>query len=281
MRGKRALMLAAAMGLGGCTHLFFQPSRHIHSDPAELGYRYEAIKFESLDGTPLTGLFFPPEGAPKATVVHFHGNAQNMTSHYPYSAWLAREGYNVFIFDYRGYGASGGKPSLDGVVMDGKAALAHALKLPGASPERMIVFGQSLGGAVAVAAAAESGLNPAALILEGTFHSYRGVGAAVLRRGWLTWPVAWTTYLAIEGGHAPGDNIGKIDCPKIFIHSEKDPTVPYAQGRKLFDAAPEPKVLWKPPSGHVDAFGAHGGTFRPLLLEFLNSPGSDPLPPPR
>ncbi len=271
MRKVRAAVLLAAGMLGGCTHLFFQPTRHIHSDPAELGLKYEAIKFESSDGTPLTGMFFPPEGEPRATIVHFHGNAQNMTSHYPYSAWLAREGYNVFIFDYRGYGASGGKANLDGVVMDGNSALKHALKLPGASPDRMIVLGQSLGGAVAVAAAAGSGLKPAALVLEGTFHSYRGVGAAVLKERWLTWPFSWIPKLGVSGRHSPADNIGGLDCPKVFIHSEKDTTVPYSQGRKLFDAAPEPKVFWTTPSGHIDAFGAHGPEFRPRLLEFLKS----------
>lgn len=261
--------MAGAMGLGGCTHLFFQPSRHIHSDPAEKGYRYEAIKFESSDGTPLTGIFFPPEGDPKATVVHFHGNAQNMTSHYAYSAWLAKEGYNVFIFDYRGYGASGGKPTLDGVVMDGKAALRHALKLPGASPSRIVILGQSLGGAVAVAAVGESGFEPAAMILEGTFHSYRGVGSAVLRERWITWPFSWVPKIGVDGRHSPSDSIGLIDCPKVFIHSEKDPTVPYAQGRKLFGAAPEPKIFWKTPSGHIEAFGAHGDEFRRRLLDFI------------
>ena len=116
----------AALTLTGCTHLFFQPSGNIFSDPASDGFKYEAIKFASEDGTGLTGMFFPSAGIPLGTVVHFHGNAQNMTAHYPYSAWLAKEGFNVFIFDYRGYGASGGIATLDGVVMDGKAALEQA-----------------------------------------------------------------------------------------------------------------------------------------------------------
>lgn len=266
---RRAILFALIPFASGCTHLFFQPTRRIHSDPAELGYHYEAIKFKSSDGTPLTGMFFPPDGEPKATVVHFHGNAQNMTSHYPYSAWLAEEGYNVFIFDYRGYGASGGRATLDGVVMDGKAALAHALKLPGAAPEKIIVLGQSLGGAVAVAAVGESGFKPMAMVLEGTFHSYKGVGSAVLKERWLTWPLSWIPKIGVSGKHSPADNIGLIDCPKVFIHSEKDPTVPYAQGVKLFDAAAEPRVFWKTPSGHIDAFGGHGEEFRQRLLSFI------------
>jgi len=266
---RNIIILSACLPLSGCTHLFFQPSRNIFSDPSSNGLKYEAIKFSSGDGTPLTGLFFPAAGAPLATVVHFHGNAQNMTAHYPYSAWLAREGFNVFIFDYRGYGASGGKPSLDGLVMDGKAALEQALKLPGAKLGRIVILGQSLGGAIAVAAAGEAGFRPAALVLEGTFYSYKGVASAALRRHWLTWPALWLPPLAVSGKHSPADNIGGLACPKLIIHSVKDSRVPFAQGKKLFDAAPGPKEFWTVPGGHIEAFYSYRETYGPRLLEFL------------
>lgn len=266
---KRVFPFAACLLLAGCTHLFFQPSGGIFADPSAEGLKYEAIKFNSGDGTTLTGLFFPAAGEPLATVVHFHGNAQNMTAHYPYSAWLAREGYNVFVFDYRGYGASGGKPSLGGLVMDGKAALAQALKLPGVNPDRVIILGQSLGGAIAAAAAGEAGFRPAAMVLEGTFYSYKGVASAALRRHWLTWPALWLPPLAVSGDHSPADNIGRIDCPKVFIHSLNDSRVPFSQGKKLFDAAPGPKEFWTVPGGHIEAFHSYRGTYGPRLLEFL------------
>lgn len=266
----RLLLPAAALALSGCTHLFFKPTGGIHADPAARGLKYEAVKFRSGDGTELTGLFFPPGGAPKGTVVHFHGNGQNMTAHYPYSAWLAEAGYNVFIFDYRGYGASGGEPELDGVVEDGKAALAHALKLPGAEPDRIIVFGQSLGGAVAVAAVAESGFRPAALVIEGSFYSYRQVAAAVLRRNWLTWPAAWLPALLVSGRHAPGALIASVPAPKLFLHAVNDGTVPLAQGRKLYEAAAQPKEFHEVPAGHIEAFTAFRGAYGPRLLEFLD-----------
>ncbi len=265
----RCLFAVVALLLSGCTHLFFQPSKTIFSDPSAAGIKYEVIKFRSGDGTELTGMFFPPAGAPRGTIVHFHGNAQNMTAHYPYSAWLAGEGFNIFIFDYRGYGASGGRATLDGLVMDGKAALEQALKLPGADAGKVIVFGQSLGGVIAVAAVAESGFKPAAMVLEGTFYSYRQMASAVLRRHWLTWPIYWLPWMAVSGSHSPSDYIGKLDCPKLFIHSLQDGMVPFAQGRKLFDAAPEPKEFWTVPDGHIEAFGAHRQTYAPKLLQFL------------
>lgn len=267
----KLFLLSAALPLSGCTHLFFQPSRHVYSDPADAGLKAEAVKFASADGTELTGLFFPPAGKPKATVVHFHGNAQNMTAHYPYSAWLAGEGYNVFIFDYRGYGASGGEAGLDGAVEDGKAALAHALKLPGAEAGKVVVFGQSLGGAIAVAALAESGFKPAALVIEGSFHSYRGVASAVLRRRWFTWPVSWLPYLAVTGRHSPSDYIGALACPKFFLHAAGDPIVPYEQGRRLYEAAAGPKEFLEVPAGHIEAFAVFRKAYAPPLLRFLDS----------
>lgn len=273
-----SLLLPLLLGLSGCTRLFFAPTRAAHSDPLAAGLKCEAIRFSSGDGTPLTGLFFPAAGAPKATVVHFHGNGQNMTAHYHYPAWLAAEGYNVFVFDYRGYGASGGAPGLDGAVADGRAALRHALKLPGAQPGRLVVFGQSLGGAVAIAALAEEGLAPAALVVEGSFHSYRGMAAARLRSAALTWPFSWLPWLVVSGRHSPSGHIGRIAGPKVFIHSPSDDTVPFSQGRRLFEAAAEPKRFWEVPAGHIEAFTAFGSVFRPRLLSFLDEALGRPAP---
>jgi fermentation-respiration switch protein FrsA (DUF1100 family) len=271
MKARLLLPFSCALALSGCTHLFFQPTRHVYSDPAAAGYKSEAIKFASADGTQLTGLFFPPAGEPRATVVHFHGNAQNMTAHYPFSAWLAGEGYNVFIFDYRGYGASGGKAGLDGAVADGRAAIEQALKLPGARPDRIILFGQSLGGAIAVAAAGEAGFKPAALVIEGSFHSYRGVASAVLRRHWLTWPVSWLPRFVVSGRHSPSDYISGLDCPKLFLHAKGDVTVPPEQGRLLYEAAGQPKEFREVPYGHIEAFTRFRKDYAPLLLDFLGS----------
>jgi len=274
----RYLLFALLMPLSGCTHLFFHPSSRIYADPADSGIRYEVIKFPSADGTELTGMFFASTAPALGTIVHLHGNAQNMTSHFQYSSWLVHEGFNVFIFDYRGYGASKGKPGLYGAVQDAVAALKQVRKIPGVDGDRIAVFGQSLGGAIGIAAIAESGLpQPRALVLEGTFYSYKSVASAVMRKRWWSWPFSWLPWLAVTRSHAPYKEIAGITSPKLFIHSETDPVVPFSQGKRLYEASPGPKEFWTTPYGHIDAFGDQRETYGPRLVAFLKTAFS-PLP---
>ena len=258
--------------LTGCTHLFFAPTRYAYSNPADEGYIDEAFTFESKDGTKLTGMFFPSRtGITKGTIVHFHGNGQNMTSHYRSIAWIAAYGYNVVTFDYRGYGASGGRTgSIPEAVLDSIAALQTTLDLPGVNIDKIIVYGQSLGTAMALAAVAESGFEPAAIILEGSFYSYKGEARSVIAKHWVTWPFLWLPSVAISNKFSPKDEIKNIKAPKLFLHSVKDTLVPYSQGKKLFNAAAEPKLFWDVPAGHVEAFTFYGNYFSPRLLDYLD-----------
>lgn len=258
---------------GGCTFLFFYPDSKVHRSPEGLGVGYEFVRFPSGDGTPLTGLFFPSARLPAhATVVHFHGNAENMTSHFMFSYWLAREGFNVFVFDYRGYGSSSGRPSQEGLVEDGVAALRYVRRRPEVDPSRILVFGQSLGGAVAVASLAELGSSGIrAIALESVFSSYRSVARAKLGRPlflrFLWRPLA---FVLISDRYRPLDYLQSLPhCPLLVIHGDRDPVVPYEEGLALFQAAREPKTLWTlKGGGHTQAFSAYGKVYRPRLVEF-------------
>ena len=102
-----------------------------------------------------------------------------------------------------------------------------------------------------------------------TFYSYKGVGSAILRKRWWTWPISWLPWVAVSGRHSPSDYIAGIACPKLFIHSETDRTVPFSQGRKLYNAAVPPKEFLAVPYGHIDAFYSQREANGPKLLEFL------------
>ena len=266
------LALAGALGLAGCTNIFLQPDRALHFRPEQVGVKWEEAHFKSRDGVELTGLWFPAVKLPaKGVVVQFHGNGENMTSHFLSVYWLALEGYDVLAFDYRGYGASGGKKSIDGSVADGMAALACArAKAPGLP---IVVIGQSLGGALALASLdRDGGKDVGALVLDSTFASFRRVARDKLGQLWLTWPLQWPLSFLISDRIAPERFIARRkNIPLLMLHASDDPVVPYREGRRLFDLAPGPKEFWDVPgAGHAAAFGPQGAEFRPRLLRFLD-----------
>ncbi|MBI3300170.1 MAG: alpha/beta hydrolase [Elusimicrobia bacterium] len=258
--------------LSGCTNVFLQPSRRLFVRPESVGARWEEARFNSADGTALTGLWFPAAAA-RGTAVQFHGNAENMTSHFLSVWWLSLEGWNVLAFDYRGYGASGGKKSLGGAVADGAAALAYARARSPGLP--LAVIGQSFGGAVALASLErDGGEGLSALILESTFSSFVGIARDKLKLWWLTryirGPLA---YGLISDRYRPSRLAARRKpVPLVVLHSPGDPVVPYEQGRFLYNAAAGPKEWWEV-SGktHAGAFSVHGAEFRPRLLRFLEA----------
>jgi fermentation-respiration switch protein FrsA (DUF1100 family) len=269
---------SAALLLAGCSGVFLQPDRRLYVRPEAVGAKWEEARFPSIDKTALTGLWFPSRrGASRGVVIQFHGNGENMTSHFLSAQWLALEGWDVLAFDYRGYGASGGRKSLAGSVEDGVAALRWArAKAPG---RPLVVLGQSLGGALAVAALdQDGGEGVAALVLDSTFDSYRRIARDKLRLSWITSWLRWPLSFLVADSLAPDRLIARRKrVPLLVLHAPGDPVVPYERGRRLYELAPGPKELWDVPGqGHTEALGAQGADFRPRLLAWLNA-----LPPAR
>src|SRR5512145_1917489 len=154
MRNSSLLLLVVAVTFScqGCVGgMFYYPDQEVYDTPDRHGLKYEDVTFPSRDGTSLSGWFIPAVGPPKGTVVHFHGNAQNMTSHFGFVSWLPSRGFNLFVFDYRGYGKSAGRPERQGIYEDSLAALDYIATRPGIDHDRLVVLGQSLGGANAIA----------------------------------------------------------------------------------------------------------------------------------
>lgn len=265
----RGFVLLAALllliGLQGCNGLFYHPDAHpyrsIDSVPGA-----EDVTFASQDGTKLHAWFVPASGARKGTVIYFHGNAQNLSSHYSFVAWLPAEGFDVFAFDYRGYGASEGSASRQGLHEDSLAALDYVSKRPDVDAKRLLVFAQSLGGACATAALGESGFQVRGVALDSTFAHYIGMGNEVLGGTFWTFPLAW---LLLSNSHSPADAIAKLaPTPILCFHSPLDPVVPIAQGRQLYEAAGEPKQFVEVPSrGHPIATSSR--VERERLVQFF------------
>lgn len=257
----------------GCNRLFYYPSSRQYRTPSDLDVPVEEVRFHSADGTELHGwLLRPGEGREATgTVVHFHGNAQNLSAHVGFVDWLAERGYNVFVFDYRGYGKSAGSPNRPGVIADSKAALAYIRGREDIDSDRLLVLGQSLGGACALAALGEGSTEGVrAIAIDSSFLSYRKVANSVLGGTILTSPLVW---LLVGSEHDPEDSIGELEgIPLLFIHGDADGLVRISNGRELFEAAPEPKSFIEVPGAkHMHAL--EGATKDELVKFFTEALG--------
>jgi len=282
MRRLLSIIALTSVLLAGCNSVFFFPERTQVFSPDQLGLKYEVVNFTAGDGTPLYGWFLPATGRVRGTILFLHGNAENISTHILSVRWLPPAGFNVFLPDYRGYGASGGKPSGAGVQDDVNAAMRTLLARPDVDPDRIVVFGQSLGGAIAVYNVAHSPYRSRirGLAVESAFASYRGIAREKLAEFWLTWPLQYPLSWLISDKYSPSSAVADVSpIPLLIIHGDRDPIVPVANGERLFALAREPKQLWiVPDGGHIAAFRKqdYRDRFLAWLEQVLTGPSTIP-----
>ena len=209
----------------------------------------------------LSGWFIPATIEAKGTVVHMHGNAQNMSAHWAYAEWLPTRGYNLFVFDYRGYGQSQGQPDPQGIFEDSIAALDYVRSRK--DTQKLFVFGQSLGGMLAIAAAGASPSGISAIVAEAPVHSYSAWAEDVMPE----------KELALDDTYCASSYIEKLaPIPLLLLHSPADRVVPYSHSEQLLAAAGEPKQLVTITGGaHNDAMTErHGTNYQDMLVEHFS-----------
>ncbi|MBK8017038.1 MAG: alpha/beta hydrolase [Betaproteobacteria bacterium] len=268
---RRALLAwFLAMALAGCTGLFFQPMKRLVRTPADLGLAYEDVNLVSTDKVALHAWFLPARN-PRGTVLFLHGNAENISTHIGSVFWLPEHGYQVLLLDYRGYGRSAGTPTMDGVQRDIDAAMRHLLSRPDVDPGRLVLFGQSLGGALAVyyAAHGPERRKLRAIVVDSAPSGFRDIAREKLDILWWTRWLKWPAGFTIDDSFSPLGAVGEIDAiPKLFLAGGKDVIVPPHHGKRLFDAARAPKTLWNfPDAGHIAALSQPEARIR--FLEWL------------
>lgn len=248
--------------------IVYRPSHRMIGTPKERGLDYEDIQFAAADGTPLHGWFIPGRGP--WVWLWFHGSAGNISTRLE-GIKLAhhRLGASIFIFDYRGYGRSGGRVSEEGVYMDAEAAYLQLLHR-GVSPKRLLLYGKSLGGAVAIHLAAQR--EARALLVEATFTRMCDMAK---KSGWVAW-LPWNRLLPCY------DSISKIKnirIPTLVIHGERDSLVPPSYGQQLYIAANAPKEFYLVPRAHhSDSCFVGGAAYHRRLADFLDRLGKAPQP---
>jgi uncharacterized protein len=258
----------------GCSHVFYQPSSRLFVDPARFNLLYQDIFFKSADGTRLHGWLFPGQGKIKGTVIHFHGNAQNISTHFLNLIWMAKEGYNYFIFDYRGYGQSEGDPSQEGVHQDALAALKEAHQIWKNQGEgQLIVYGQSLGGLIALRALSDDiRVEDVSLIVaDSSFGSYQDIAFSKLNSRWFLWPFGPLAYVLVSDRYAADKVLSRIKRPLLVIVGQQDKVVPPQFGQQIYQqAVSQQKWYWEiPEGGHIDIFHRANLAYRQKFMSFL------------
>ncbi len=276
------VLLCAALG-GGIVwfedKLIYFPERHplgiwevekIRGGEGQLVPKIEDAWFAAEDGVRLHGWFCAPHRMERGSAVpltaepillFFHGNAGNITYRYDMIRVLMAVPVNVFIIDYRGYGRSEGRPSEEGLYKDARAAWDHLVRGRQIPPERIVLLGKSLGGAVAIDLAAQ--VRPAGLIVQSSFTSVPEMASSLI-------PFFPTFILRTRMDSLR--KIPEIACPKLFIHSPTDEIVPYRLGRRLFDAASGPKRFYEVPGApHNETYLVGGEPYLHGIRAFIQS----------
>lgn len=260
-----ATLVEQLLGKKGGDRLFYFPTKTAPDLPSKYGLAFEHVTFKSEDGTKLTGWFLKPKAGvnPKGTVVFHHGNTGAMGYHIPFVSWMVEDGYQVLLYDYRGYGKSEGALSRKGMVEDARAALTYVRTRKDVNAQKLISFGHSLGGAKSLAALGEK--------------MVPGVRGVVSFAGFASYQDMANRFAGKAGVDLVTDDysavglIAKISpVPVLLVHGSRDRTVPFAQGEKLFKAAKEPKTFYEVKGGgHTRALSMNNGKYRKKVLAWM------------
>lgn len=239
--------------------------------PEQIGLAYQDVYLPGSEGQKLHAWWLPAQGKAAGTVLFLHGNAENISTHIASVYWLPAQHYNVLLLDYSGYGRSQGAPSVAGAQRDINSAMEILLQRTDIDHQRIVVFGQSLGGALSIYYVAHSPYRQhiKALIVESSFTSYVDIVREKLDAHWLTWPIQWPLSLTIDDTYSPLPEVAKVSpIPLLIIHGDKDPVVPLHHGHELFAAAAQPKDFWLVAGGaHIEAF--RHKVYQERLVQYL------------
>ncbi|MCX7679316.1 MAG: alpha/beta hydrolase [Spirochaetes bacterium] len=254
-------VLLIIFGFFSCQgEIIYHPDRKLIASPLDIRLEYDEVLFRAADGTTLHGWFIPhPES--RATVIHCHGNAGNISHRLQIIHTLHNLQLDVFIFDYRGYGKSEGTPSEKGTYLDAEGAWDYLVNTMGISPQRIIVHGHSLGGAIATYLAHKRPTKM--LIVESAFTSTRALARDYCVGFVLLSPILTYKYPTKEF-------LSRINIPVLIVHSRDDEIIPFAHGKELYTTARQPKEFLEIYGDHNTGFLQSFEIYRKGIYEFIS-----------
>jgi hypothetical protein len=241
--------------------LIFFPQSTLDFKPEEFGLQYKEAFFDTEDGERLHAWFFPSE-TDSPVILHCHGNAGNISHRLDLVQPFLRNGLSLFLYDYRGFGRSSGRPYEPGLYRDGLAAWNYLVEKEKVAPERIVLHGHSIGAAVAVEVALKK--NVRGLVIESGFTSTKDM-AKTMALFALFSPLLPVHYNNIE-------KISRLGLPKLIVHGDRDEIVPFSMGQKLFEAAMPPKFFCAvKDAGHNDVLIVGGEKYFEVFAEFVRN----------
>jgi len=267
----RLLLIPVILLLSSCSNLLFFPVKLHPITPDSVGLFYEDIYIDATNDIRLHGWKLTAEMKTAGTILFFHGNGDNVSTQLPNTFWLPGNGYDVYIFDYREYGQSGGEVGLDETISDMELMIAYVMKQLD-DDEKLIVIGHSLGGSMSIYSIAHSAYhdNIKALVTIEAFSDYHDVTRDVLSKSWLFWLFQWPLSFTVDNTYRPLDAIGLISpIPVLIMHSKTDEMIEPYHAERLYETAKEPKSLQYIDSNHSDIFSKTEN--RKILLDYLSS----------
>ena len=230
-------------------HYYFEPDAHRPTflindqDTVETDYTIESVMFESANGNKLNGcLLKPKNGNPTATILHFHGNGGLLVNYFNKITPLIKYGFQVFIFDYSGFGFSEGEATRENVLIDGNSALTYLKSRDDVKNTKLVIYGQSLGGHLSAVVAEQRQDEIDGLVVEGAFSSHKDVAAekaSIFGR------------LLVSEKYSAKESIKNYKKPVLIIHSSEDDVIPFKMGKTIFNNANAPKEFYEIKNCHI------------------------------
>jgi alpha-beta hydrolase superfamily lysophospholipase len=239
--------------------------------PGAIGVMYEDRYIKTTDGLELHGWKLFSEGDTEGALLFFHGNAENISTHFANVYWLVAHGYDVYLFDYRGYGHSQGEAELDPIIDDMQIVMGQVID-DLAVNQKLIIMGQSLGASLSIYSVAHSEYREriAALVSVAAFSDYHDIAQDALSSSWLFWLFQWPLSKTISNTYSPVESVDKVAPVPIYImHSHEDEIISFYHAQRLYEAALQPKQLIALQGGHNVTFNLDSN--RQQLLDVLQS----------
>lgn len=226
--------------------------------PADSGLSYEEVRVQTADDLAITGWYLPAQES-RVVLLYCHGNAGDIRDWYQAAPPFLAGGISVLMWDYRGYGRSEGRPSEEGLYLDGEAMWAWVKERARREGSPAAILGKSLGSAVAIHLATHD--SPQALVLDSAFTSMREVVSRM---------ASWVPLNVIPRLFESLEKVPAVSCPTLVIHGGQDSLVPVSQGERLYIALKCPKALFiiaAAEHNDISSFPAYQEQLKKFLLD--------------